>query len=413
MSKKAKLDDIFRCCENRFNRGASIHWKHGDFSDLSREILRDTNVNISPSTLKRIFGKVSVDDDYIPQQATVDALKKYGNFTELENAQQAPPSFLQPNALNKESFKRYKLLLPIVALSIVILALLTWRYWKPKSMSGSIKITRTEGLLPATVVFELQLPDTKDSLFVNFGDKSPLLYIKPGEKSTGHIYYIPGVFNASLQTRQQTFATTSAYIKSDNWIAFGCHRQDDIPVHFYALPVVKTGSDSLFNVTNNKLFQLGLDTTGPVLTRLSNYTPVNQTADDFIFETTFKNHIQEKGIFCRSTQFQISGSNSMIRFRWVNAGCSQRVLNIVSEQIFKGATNDLSQFVLDLSQWTTVKLVNHQKQVSLYVNGKQIFTGSYQKSLGNISGLFLEFEGTGVVKTCELKSYDGNTIYRF
>jgi hypothetical protein len=411
MSKKAKLDDILRCCENRFNRGASIHWKHGDFSDLSREILRDTNVNISPSTLKRIFGKVSVDDDYIPQQATVDALKKYGNYIESENAQ---PSFVPPHAVNsKESFNRYKILLPIVMLSIVIVAFFTWRYWKPKSISGSIKITRTEGLLPATVVFELQLPDTEDSLFVNFGDKSPLLYLKPGEKTAGHIYYIPGVFNASLQTRQQTFATTSAYIKSDNWIAFGCHRQDDIPVHFYALPVVKTGSDSLFNVTNNQLFRLGLDTTGPVLTRLSNYTPVNQNADDFIFETTFKNHIQEKGIFCRSTQFQISGSNSMIRFRWVNAGCSQRVLNIVSEQIFKGATNDLSQFVLDLSQWTTVKLVNHQKQVSLYVNGKQIFTGSYQKSLGNISGLFLEFEGTGVVKTCELKSYDGNTIYRF
>lgn len=412
MSKKALLNDIVICCEQLFNRGASAHWKHSDFSDLSREILRDTNVNISPSTLKRIFGKVSVDDDYIPQQATVDALKKYGNYVESANTEQTRPSSTQSNTpKQKDIFNRYKPLLIIS--SIIIVALLIWQYWKPSNMSGSINITRTEGLLPATVAFELQMPDTDDSLFINFGDKSPMTYIKPGEKTVAHIYYIPGVFNVSLQTRQQTFATTSAYIKSDNWIAFGCHRQDDIPVHFYALPVVKTGSDSLFNVTNNQLFQLGLDTTGPVLTRLSNYTPVNQNADDFIFETTFKNHIQEKGIFCRSTQFQISGSNSMIRFRWVNAGCSQRVLNIVSEQIFKGATNDLSQFVLDLTQWNTVKLVNHNKQISLYVNGKQIFTGSYQKSLGNINGLFLEFEGTGIVKTCELKSYDGKMIYRF
>ncbi len=413
MSKKAKLDDIVRCCENRFNRGASIHWKHGDFSDLSREILHDTNVNISPSTLKRIFGKVSVDDDYIPQQATVDALKKYGEYVESQKTQ-AQPVFEQPTTHNiKGNFKQRKILLPILAIATVMIVFFTWQYWKPKNISGTINITRTEGLLPATVAFDFQLPDTEDSLFINFGDKSPLIYIKPGEKTAAHIYYIPGVFNVTLQTREQTLATTSAYIKSDNWIAFGCHRQDDIPVHFYALPVVKTGSDSLFNVTNNQLFQLGLDTTGPVLTRLSNYTPVNQTADDFIFETSFKNHIQEKGIFCRSTQFQISGSNSMIRFRWVNAGCTQRVLNIVSEQIFKGSTNDLSQFVLDLSQWNTVKLVNHNKQVTLYVNGKQIFTGSYQKSLGDIRGLFLEFEGTGVVKSCELKSYDGKMIYRF
>ena len=412
MGKKVKLDDIVKCCENRFNHGSAADWKHSDFNDLSREILRYTDVNISPSTLKRIFGKVSVDDDYIPQQATVDALKKYGEYVEPESTQQTQPVLGEHTALNRKgNFKQRKILLPILAIVIAMIALFTWRYWKPKAISGAINITRTEGLLPATVAFDLQLPDIDDSFFINFGDKSPLVYIKPGEKTAAHIYYIPGVFNVTLQTRQQTLATTSAYIKSDNWIVFGCHRQDDIPVHFYALPAVK--NDSLFNVTNNQLFQLGLDTTGPVLTRLSNYTPVNQTADDFIFETTFKNHIQEKGIFCRSTQFQISGSNSMIRFRWVNAGCSQRVLNVVSEQIFKGASNDLSQFVLDLSQWNTVKLVNHQKQISLYVNGKQIFTGSYQKSLGNISGLFLEFEGTGIVKTCELKSYDGKIIYRF
>ncbi|MGF2410700.1 hypothetical protein [Ferruginibacter sp.] len=414
MGKKLKLDDILKCCENRFDHGSAADWKHSDFNELNREILRDTDVNISPSTLKRIFGKVSVDDDYIPQQATVDALKKYGEYVESQNTQQAQPVFEQPTTQNiKSNFKQKKILLPILAIAIVMIAFFAWRYWKPKDITGKINITRTEGLLPATVAFDLQLPYTEDSLFINFGDKSPVIYIKPGEKTAAHIYYIPGVFNVTLQTRQQTMATTSTYIKSDNWIAFGCHRQDDIPVHFYAIPAVKTGSDSLFNVTNNQLFQLGLDTTGPVLTRLSNYTPVNQTADDFIFETTFKNHIQEKGIFCRSTQFQISGSNSMIRFRWVNAGCSQRVLNVVSEQTFKGSTNDLSQFVLDLRQWNTVKLVNHNKQVTLYVNGKQIFTGSYQQSLGDIRGLFLEFEGTGIVKSCDLKSNDGKILYNF
>jgi hypothetical protein len=129
----------------------------------------------------------------------------------------------------------------------------------------------------------------------------------------------------------------------------------------------------LFEFTNNQLSKLGLDTTGPILTRLSNYTPIAHNGDDFIFETTFKNAIPDKGIFCRSTQFQISGSNSMIRFKWVSPGCSLRALNVVSEQTFKGATNDLSQFVLDLNQWNTVKLVNHNKQLLLYVNGKQIF----------------------------------------
>jgi hypothetical protein len=86
MTKGARLNAIINCCEIRFNRGAATTWRHGDFVDLNREIQRDTNTNISPSTLKRIFGKIAVDDDYIPQQATVDALKKYGKYIEPESS---------------------------------------------------------------------------------------------------------------------------------------------------------------------------------------------------------------------------------------------------------------------------------------------------------------------------------------
>jgi hypothetical protein len=418
MTKGARLHEIIKCCEIRFNRGEATTWKHGDFVDLNREIQRDTNANISPSTLKRIFGKVSVDDDYIPQQATLDALKKYGRYVASENSSPELPTLAQPKPLSGTSnFKRRTIALILLATIAVIAGLFSWLLLKPESITGKISLTRTEGHLPATAFFELQLPQTDDSVFVNFGDKSPLIYNKPGEKKVAHIYYFPGVFTVSLQTRERvvtnTIATTNANISSGGWIAFGCHRQDDIPVHFYAFPAIKTGDDSLFEVTNNQLSKMGLDTTGPVLTRLSNYTPVAQNADDFIFETTFKNSLPDKGIYCRSTQFQISGSNSMIRFRLSSPGCSLRILNILSEQTFNGATYDLSQFVLDLSKWNTVKLVNHNKQVLLYVNGKEIFTGTYQRPLGDIRGLFLEFEGTGIVKSCDLKSYGGKLLYHF
>jgi hypothetical protein len=409
MSKGARLNDIVKSCEARFDRGDAATWKHGDFLDLHREIFRDTNTNISPSTLKRIFGKVSVDEEYVPQQATLDALKKYGRYNAPENSQAIVSSLpVAPGKTN--NFGKRGIVLIVLAISAVIAGILIWRFQRPKNIFGKISIARIEGQLPATVSFELQLPATDDSLFVNYGDKSPAIYIKPGEKKAAHIYYIPGVFTVSVQTRQQTIATTSAYIKSGKWIAFGCHRQDDIPMHFYSFPAIKTGSDSLFQITNGQLSTMGLDTTGPILTRLCNYTPVAQSADDFIFETTFKNFVQE-GINCRSAQFQISGSNGIIRFRLVSSGCSLRVLNVVSEQTFRGATNDLSEFVFDLRNWNTVKLVNHDRKVSLSVNGKQIFTGTYQQALGDIKGLFLEFEGTGAVKNCNLKSSDGMLYY--
>lgn len=414
MTKQARLNDIVKCCENRFNRGDAAIWKHGDFVDLNREIQRDTGTNISPSTLKRIFGKVSVDEDYIPQLATLDALKKYGKYVELENPQREQQPVAPPDPVSRPAkIKPNNNLLVILAISAVIVVVLTWLFLKPKNITGNIRFISTEGRLPATAFFELQLPETDDSLFVNFGDKSPLAYVPSGEKKAAHIYFIPGVFTVSIQTRNQTIATTSTYIKSDGWIGFAFHRQDEIPNNFYKFPAVKTGTDSLFQVKNSQLAKMGLDTTGVILTRLSNYTPVANNSEDFIFETTFKNPLREKGDYCSGTQFQISGSNSMIRFKLVSPGCSLRILNVVSEQIFKGATHDLSQFVLDLNNWNTVKLVNHNKQVTLYVNNKQIFTGAYQRPLGNISGLFLEFEGTALVKSCDLRSNEGKVLYHF
>jgi hypothetical protein len=96
MTKGARLKDIIKCCEIRFNRGEATTWKHSDFVDLHREIQRDTNTNISPSTLKRIFGKVAVDEDYIPQQATLDALKKYGRYEEPRDTQAVQPPLSPP-----------------------------------------------------------------------------------------------------------------------------------------------------------------------------------------------------------------------------------------------------------------------------------------------------------------------------
>lgn len=417
MTKRARLNEIVKCCETRFDRGDVSTWKHGEFVDLSREIQRETHANLSPNTLKRIFGKIAVDDDYIPQQATLDALKKYGRYTEREVSppEQEPEPVPQPVPIpdiqRPGSSNIFYIVIAVIAL---LTSLLIWQFLKPKNISGKIRITRTEGHLPSTTTFDLEVPETKDSLFVNFGDKSPLVYITPGKKAAAHLYYFPGYFTASIQTRNKVlFATTNVNIKSDSWIGLVFHNQQDIPNQFNEFPAFKTGRESVFRVSNKDFFKMGLDTTGLLLTRLCNYTPEAYNLDDFIFETTFQNTLLEKNIYCRGTQFQLSGSKGMIRFKFVNPGCSLRVINIVSEQTFNGAVDDLSSFVLDLKRWNTVKLINHYKRLSLYVNDKQIFSGSYQKPLGDLRGLFLEFEGAGLVKNCLLKSADGKVIYHF
>jgi hypothetical protein len=417
MGKKAKLKDIIKCCEVRFNRGVAADWKNSDFGDLSREIMRETEVNLSLSTLKRIFGKVSVDDEYLPQQATVDALIKYGRYSPAEpeqTSEKIPPE--EPAATDKlGKAKSYKwLFIPsVIVLGVCVFLAVKTLTSGGNNLKGSITFAGTEGLLPATAFFTLQLPDIRDSLFIDFGDKSPLVYVMPGETKTAHNYLFPGVFTVTLRSGQNVIASTRVSIKSNKWIGLGFRRQVDIPNRYYEFPAVKTGPDSLFHITNGQLYKMGLDTVGSFFTRLCNFTAVKNASEDFLFEATFKNEVHEKGIYCNSTHFQIVGMEGRIHFELFSPGCSYRIINVVSEQTFTGSKENLSKFVLDLGKWNTVKLINRNRHVSLYVNDKLLFEGTYEKPIGAIQGLFLEFEGNGFVKACDLKTTDGNILYHF
>jgi len=432
MDKKGKLNAIINSCERLFGRGSANSWTHSDFVDLNQAILRDTKVNISPSTLKRIFGKVSVDDDYLPQQATIEALEKFGGYATPETNPASPPqapvaqaivSAAEPTLViatdaattpKSKSFKDYKVALAVAAVPLVLLGLLIARtFGLERKLAGRITLTDTEGVLPATAFFGLQAPASNDSLFVDFGDKSAVVYVLPAQKSIAHNYLYPGVFTVKLRTRQDTVSTTKVFVRSNGWLELGFNRPQDLPNHYYAFPAVKAGSDSLFHITNGELSKMGLDTTSPFFTRLCNFTPVANTTDNFVFEATFKNEAQGKRIYCRSSQFQIAGLKNILRFKLVSPGCSYRILNVVSEQNFRGNEINLSQFVIKPDQWNTVKLLNRNKHVSLLVNNKLLFTGAYKKSLGEIKGVFLEFEGNGFIKSCSLTTLDRKPLYRF
>lgn len=416
MQKRQDLIEIVKCCETRFNRGPASEWKHSDFGELSRKIQLDTDIVISPNTLKRIFGKIAVDEDYLPQQATIEALAKYGRYTPSDtDIPTDTPQKLEPAFVPKPSqFKKNLIPIAVLVIILIIAGLLFFNRSKSNSvLSGSITPSNIEGVLPATAYFNLDVPQTDDSLFINFGDKTPFVYILPGQKTAAHVYKLPGVFKVFLQTAKKRMDSASVSIRSNKWVGFGFRRQAEMQEHYYAFPFVKRNKDSLFHLSNSQLSKVGLDTNGLLITRLTNYTPLKNIADNFIFEASFRNQVNEQGVYCNAAQFQINGIDNFIRFKFVNSGCTYRVLNVVSEQVYDGTKINLSQFTTNLNQWNTVKLINRNKQVSLFLNGKELFSGTYQQSLGEMQGLFLEFEGNGYIRNCDFKSLDGAMLYHF
>lgn len=411
MSRRINLIEVIKYCEVRFSRGDSLQWAHSDYSDLNKEIFSDTGINISVNTLKRIFGKLAVDESYIPQQATIEALKKYGRYIDPKTT----PTIIEESPVedeNAENATRNLNPYIITVGALVIVGIVLWWFLQPSPvLVGQIKLKKTEGILPSTAVFDMQLPETNDSLFVNFGDKSSPVYVNKDQKVVTHNYLFSGVFRVTLLAMQTVVAETTVSINSNRWIAL-CYN-DQLRSHYYEIPAIKASADSGFNLDNIQLHRMGLDTAQRIFTRLYNYTPVNYSEDEFVFETTFKNPPRKDGISCNSTQFQISGIKGMIRFKLSSPGCTSRVINFLSEKRYDGDKDDLSQFVVNQEEWNTIKIINKKKNVSLLVNGRLLFTGNYEKPLGEIKGLFIEFEGNGFVHSCDLETGDGTNLYHF
>jgi hypothetical protein len=413
---KTNFEDIILSCQIRFDRGDAIGWKHGDYVDLSRAILRETKVSISTNTLKRIFGKIAVDAYYIPQQATLQALEQYGQNLYINIVEQADSTEAETPAMPgvKSQKSIYRFAWPIAVIVIMVISLLTFKFFNGgANIKADLRFLEMEGQLPATAFFEYQAPQHEDSLFLNFGDKTKWIPVGTGNAKISHVYLFPGVFNAAVQSRKKIFMATNVYVPSHKWIGLGYRQGEELPSNYYESVAVKSGKNGVFHISNQQLKSRGIDTSGLVYTRLCNFSPVEYTGEDFVFEATFKNQVDEKDVYCKSTQFQVSGIKNRIRFRLATPGCSNRITNNISERSYVGSELNLSRFTMDLNRWTTVKMINRNKKVLLYVNDKLLYSDQYHQTIGNIKGLFLEFEGTAFVKSCKLSTTDGKMLYNF
>src|SRR5688572_16226379 len=64
--------------ERQLGWGPGEAWTNQDFTSLSEQILAKTGVNLSPTTLKRVWGRVKYDS--APSTTTLDALVLFAGY---------------------------------------------------------------------------------------------------------------------------------------------------------------------------------------------------------------------------------------------------------------------------------------------------------------------------------------------
>ncbi len=407
MTKKERYFSIIQqVAAQYYPQKAPKDWKNKDFEVLSNQIWEATNTLISAATLKRIFGKVYTPNDYTPQEATIDALARYCNFVEPEllDLEETEVANTTNTSSNKSTFSAKSWLYWAVA-SVFVLAFAIFIYFQigKKQAIASIQMLKKDGNNPVTAHFSVQIPEVKDSVFLDKGDGIKLIPIPPNSKQISCFYEYPNVYFAHLRTRKKVLSDTLVYTHLTNgWESLAYYFHQDLRERYVPMPMNQSVVSDCFHISKGLLHSMGLDTTKIIVTRLDNFKHTNVCGDDFQMSTTLQNTQYWPGVRCNTTIVQVKGSKGTIAFSLVNKGCSYWSFYQMGEITVSGQNEDIGFVSLPLNNWATVRIENHHKKVQLFCNGKSVFNGLYQQTIGELVGVSIIFHGSGYVKNISL-----------
>src|ERR1700761_1903743 len=149
MNENNGLEYGKRLIEKALGWGDPSSWTNEDFEELSDRIFTKTDVRLSVSTLKRIWGKIKYD--HTPTTATLNALARFAGYTTWRELQQSVPAIPA-----RRRFRPF--LTPLVILTLTgaaILALLSARLSHPPTAPFPLRFDShyTSDGLPNSVVF--------------------------------------------------------------------------------------------------------------------------------------------------------------------------------------------------------------------------------------------------------------------
>ncbi|MCB0648236.1 MAG: hypothetical protein KDC49_16315 [Saprospiraceae bacterium] len=398
--------------EERLAWGSSEHWQNQDFENLSQKIFEVTEVSLSSSTLKRIWGKVQYSSS--PNITTLNALAQFLGYEHwrafTSNGFQAPQDEERTDK-SDDSVKGRRLLgLPAWSLFGIVLipifgTFVLFNQPSPKKLVfKNITFTSkavTKGV-PNTVVFDYNAEDSNaDSVFIQQNwDRRRRERVSKEAKQYTSTYYTPGYFRAKLILDDSIVREHDLFIESEGWLA--TIDQERIPIYFRSDQINKDGTIGI-NPEDFKSAKININS-DVITTSLYNVSgKLAVPSDNFTLDVTLKNiNIQSQGV-CQKTNIILLGTEGVMMLPLSIKGCVGELnLSLGENQYIDGKTNDLSAFGVDFSDWAKLRCEVKNQHISIFINEEPAFEGPIKGNIGRIVGTRIKFMGLGQVKSFHL-----------
>ncbi len=404
--------------------GSSAEWSNEDFELLSEKIWEKTNVKLSLSTMKRIWGKVKYEN--FPNSITINALAAflgYSNWRDFCDQRPIPEikamdgmakeiTPIHPDRKNESRLKIFRSAnLPgrgvalVAMLALVVIAIISYsKREKKQEVGSSYKFTsrKVTDNLPNSVVFTYAGTKGADSVMIQEDwDSAKLVKIDgAGEKHTS-VYYYPGYFQAKLFVNNRVVKESPVFIQTKGWKAIAGRKP--LPVYFNDSDINQKGfigisADRLEKVLNS----------GDLNNKLVEFDNVREfpgiDSRDFTFETRLRNASTVEECLCRQIRVVLLGTDDAIVLPLADAGCIAKLDLFTGDAPINGTDHDLSAFGCDFSKFQDLKCQVEGQMLKVFLNDKMVFTAPEKKALGRIVGTKIFFEGAGQIQEVKLSS---------
>lgn len=413
MNSHTDENSIQKCLqliEEKLQWGNASDWHNEVFIELSEKIHEETSVLLSPTTLKRVWGKVNYKS--APSITTLNTLALFAGFAnwrDFKNSYQSKPT----SWFERKVSSNFNVIVPaaiILALGFVSI----YSMIDPSNTKEGYDFSRvtfssepiTSGL-PNSVIFNLNL-DTidSDSIYIQqFWDVTKTVKLKPKQEQATGIYYYPGHFNASLLVDGKTIRQHDLFIKSEGWL--GTIDYSPIPKYIEEKALNNQGmlfSDAIIDeIRNNEQ---------PIQSSFHYVKDFNNVSGDNIgISSTIKSVLNNKWAVCQTTRIVILGTEGALIIPFSKLGCVSDIGLMLNDTFYSGKEHDLSAFGIDFNDYRKIDIKIKDKQVLVFIDDNQVYRGDYNKSIGQLAGIRYRFLGAGHIKHFEFTDVLNDVVF--
>lgn len=222
--------------EEKLGWGPAGEWHSEVFVELSETIQKETHVLLSPTTLKRVWGKVNYKS--APSISTLNVLAQFAGYANWRDFKNKTETQQVGTKVATQSSNQRKLFLYAVGIAVLFISIYAAIGVKTDTLSefdfSAIEFSSrpiAKGL-PNSVVFDLDLKGLEsDSIYIQqYWDPTKTIKLKPNQTRATGQYYLPGYFRAKLLVEGAIKKEHDLFIKSEGWL--GTIDYEPIPKYF-------------------------------------------------------------------------------------------------------------------------------------------------------------------------------------